>query len=143
MTNTLGPAGTQGRPRAGNSSAREARPPRPLDRVMVEQIMSQLSLPLNTPGASVPLTLSLPRPAPNVFETPWAPGDGPAPWVASRPRERRRSKLPWLVVVMALAISAGLLVDKPARARAASQLHASRQHAGAFVQQHAAAFVHR
>jgi len=110
---------------------------------MVEQIMSQLSLPLNTPGASVPLTLPLPKPAPNVFETPWAPGDGPAPWGASRLRERRRSKLPWFVVVMALAIGAGLLVDKPARAGVASQLRASRQHAGAFVHQHAAAFIHR
>ena len=41
--------------------------------------------------------------------------------------------LPWVVFAMMLGIGLGLWRDKPARARAVSQLHATRQQATAFI----------
>ena len=72
---------------------------------------------------------------PNVFETPWAPGDPPMPWAGSArgSRTRRRSRLPWVVFAMMLGIGMGLWRDKPARARVVSQLLATRQQATAFI----------
>jgi len=98
--------------------------------------MSELSaLPPTVPGACLPINLPRTRPVPNVFETSWALGDPPMPWdgAARSAHTRRRSMLPWVVFAMMLGIGLGLWRDKPARARAVSQLHATRQQATAFI----------
>lgn len=111
------------------------RPPRPLDRLMVEQIMSELGLPHARREATVPLKLSPWRPRPNVFETPRLPSDPPLPWGAAGPRHRvrRTSVLPWIVLAMALCIGVGIWSNRHARARVVAQLSAITHHATAFV----------
>ena len=98
----------------------------PTDRALFDAIVRQLSAPLTRGQAVKPLVL---RELPNVFETPWAPGDPPLPWathaadetVCSRGRPRssrktRRIAVPSLVFLMTFGITYGLMRDPAARA---------------------------
>jgi hypothetical protein len=137
------------RPRGGDARADEGRgaayprPPRPLDRVMVDEIMRELALlPAMRAEAAIPLHLPRFRPPPNPFQVPWAPGDPPLPWASGARGARRTSWLRWIVFALALGACVGVWVHKPTRARVAPHLHSTMHRTSAAVHQ-ASAAMHR
>jgi hypothetical protein len=80
-----------------------------------EQIMRDLPMD-ETYTETAPILFHRPAAPPNVFETPRMPWDAPPLWeTLARPRRRRRSILPWLVIAMAVGIGFGLVRDRATR----------------------------
>ena len=104
-------------------------PPLGLDRAMILQIMRGLEpRTAARPGARARPARAIPK-EPNVFLTPWSSTDPPPPWAQplreTGRRSRRRSKLPWFVLAMSLAIGFGILRDPALRRETVSQVQSS------------------
>jgi hypothetical protein len=130
------------------------------DRVMVLQIMKGLEtrLPRVVPPpmrvvtrTRRPVSVVPPRGEPNVFLTPWTPADPLPPWAVApaapveetlvlegRPRNVavHKTKVPWLLFVMAFGIAFGVGQDRQLRRDLGTKVRVTTTHAAAVVARH-------
>jgi hypothetical protein len=108
------------------------------ERALLEQIMRDLPMPdVDAESPAMPVRVSYRQP--NPFLMPSTAADGPPLWAETpqrrrhEPRGRRRSVLPWLVVLMVIGIAAGLYGDRGARKDIAAELHGAAARIAAVV----------